>query len=1310
MSTHEFVQSGRELNARGDFQEAVKVCRRGLLAHPTAVEGRLVLGRALMALRRYGEVVAEMRVVLDGAAQHPDALALKGEALLLKGEVGKAFQDLKQAHELTPGDMAVAALFRRAEHEASSSGDLDFEDDDPSAGRTQHYPLNQMPGTLGGMDVGPPTIPLKTRTPQATEEEPGAGEIYLEADAVAKAGADLIEELLDAPAVPTPAGSRSVSMDVPGHAAAESTEEIIEEISDDLVEEIRSSSSMSLTRVMTPGDPAKDDDDDDGASASRNSSFDEPTVIYRSSEPRLREAASDAVAAPAGPAGDASVATDHYPSLSGSAAAPQGKPSGSPAAGAPGGPSVTAGFSPLVPSLVPEQDGDYHEDDDEPPTQMIPLDGPWRSSRDRNEGSGTQQGAAPVHVGGQRSRPVLPVPPPPPPAPPPAPAQGGSPAPAALPTGAAAGPGGPPPMMQDRPVLERGNMPAAAAPAMPLAPEPPSVPAAAAASGRGRGRASASHGPTAFVKRQKPGRGRYFLYALAAVVVIGAGAAAGLKIRQVRLEREIAAARDEAAIHVQRGTYAGHVHARRAYDDILAVLDESPADQAALARILAVLAADHGEGLADARAAVGAVESVKNADAAAARAYLAVADGDAAAALGHAREVQSLAPEDPHGYYLAGGANLLAGENQAAASAFEEALSRDPRPMFHVGLGLARLAGGALDQAEAAFRSALELTPGYPAAVLGLAEVTMARQGEVPAEQIVELQSLVEKGTVPLAEQEVGVSPRQAAQALLAVASLRLMEGNEEGAREAIERALATGREGDPVIALDLARVHNQMGDTEAALAQVREVVQAFPARLDARVVLARIALAAGDAEAALAALPDGRGDGVDISGHALALALRGRARLDTGDLDGAAGDLDAALAQDADLLAALVARAEIDLRQGDAAAAVERLEPMVGAEVAPDEVATGVATGVPAEARVVYAAALRQSGQLEKARQVIQALVEGPAAGRAHLELARLERRQGNFDRAREAYAKAAERLPGADARLEAALLAFDTRDRQGAREMIAALAEAFAGSGRVLIEAARIHTLTGHHDDAVAYLDAAEALDAVPRWQIQRERGRLALRSQDTKAAISALEQALEGQGRDAEIYLLLIEAHLERRDNAAAGRVRDQVLERFEEGAPIRELAAGRVAATSTEPDDSIQAYARARALLEDQGATPRELDLVSYLVARTYYYADNLLEAKKVLKGLLRRDAEHADVHFVLGLVEYALDEPRGAIAAFEKAIALDARAHPDAWFYLGEVRYQNDMLAQAGEAFRAYIEHAPEGEHVSEAKAYLDELK
>ena len=86
MSQSDFVTRGQTLIGAGQFQEAVKVCRLGLLGRPTAVDGRVVLGQALLALKRYDEVLAEMRVALELDPDAPAALAIKGEALLRKGD------------------------------------------------------------------------------------------------------------------------------------------------------------------------------------------------------------------------------------------------------------------------------------------------------------------------------------------------------------------------------------------------------------------------------------------------------------------------------------------------------------------------------------------------------------------------------------------------------------------------------------------------------------------------------------------------------------------------------------------------------------------------------------------------------------------------------------------------------------------------------------------------------------------------------------------------------------------------------------------------------------------------------------------------------------------------------------------------------------------------------------------------------------------------------------------------------------------------------------------------------------------------
>jgi len=106
----DFIQRGKILIVRRQFQEAVKVCRLGLLAHPTFVEGRLVLSMALMALARHDEVLAEMRVALELSPDNPMAHLLKGEALYHKRDFEQAHEVLEYARSLDPSNEKVLKL------------------------------------------------------------------------------------------------------------------------------------------------------------------------------------------------------------------------------------------------------------------------------------------------------------------------------------------------------------------------------------------------------------------------------------------------------------------------------------------------------------------------------------------------------------------------------------------------------------------------------------------------------------------------------------------------------------------------------------------------------------------------------------------------------------------------------------------------------------------------------------------------------------------------------------------------------------------------------------------------------------------------------------------------------------------------------------------------------------------------------------------------------------------------------------------------------------------------------------------------
>ena len=115
MSQSDFVTRGQTLVSSGQYQEAVKVCRLGLLGRPTTVEGRVVLGQALLALKRYDEVLAEMRVALELDHASVPAQALKGEALLRKGDGHGAAEVLGKLRSRGLADSHIAGLLGEAE-------------------------------------------------------------------------------------------------------------------------------------------------------------------------------------------------------------------------------------------------------------------------------------------------------------------------------------------------------------------------------------------------------------------------------------------------------------------------------------------------------------------------------------------------------------------------------------------------------------------------------------------------------------------------------------------------------------------------------------------------------------------------------------------------------------------------------------------------------------------------------------------------------------------------------------------------------------------------------------------------------------------------------------------------------------------------------------------------------------------------------------------------------------------------------------------------------------------------------------------
>ncbi len=399
------------------------------------------------------------------------------------------------------------------------------------------------------------------------------------------------------------------------------------------------------------------------------------------------------------------------------------------------------------------------------------------------------------------------------------------------------------------------------------------------------------------------------------------------------------------------------------------------------------------------------------------------------------------------------------------------------------------------------------------------------------------------------------------------------------------------------------------------------------------------------------------------------------------------------------DLEAALVARAEIDLQVGNPRAAVGLLEKHYGERAS-----------LPLS--ITYAAALRGVGERERARAVLIALtrdgVPAPAAGRAWLETARLERDEGNPAAARAAYARAIELMPRAsDARLEAALLALDGGDARGARESLERLAPDLPDDGNVLAHPARAHVLTGDLDGARGLLERAEVAAGAPRWLVQRERGRLALRQRVLPVAIEALERAASLEPADGETRLLLIDAHLGADDGAAARRVLEDVMKRFS-GRAEAQLAVGRVRLYFDALAEAREAFVKAKDQLERERAAPRWIAEAAYWLGRTSYYEGEPDKARVLVVQAIQLEPGLADAHALLGAIDAERGQFKLAIKAWEKVTVLDP-ANLEAWFELGMAAVQGKQKKLAQKALTTFLEKAPTSQLAAEARATLKQL-
>lgn len=1318
MSAYDFVQHGQELVEGQQYQEAVKICRLGLLAHPTAIAGRLVLGAALMFLRRYDEVLAEMRVALEIDGSNPRALALKGEALMYKGDPMQAAEVIEHALVYAPDDHKLRKLMQHVEILLATTDPSEYARLDHGT-MTKNYPVHR------GYD---------------DDDDDDDYELTNEGNSITRP-----RDPHDAYRAYSSSGPKSSTMDIDpyldGHEVSDSDYPRFDEVppgSDDSMEMTRALDTHAMggrARV----DALDDLDDDLGPLApppirgggrmppmpSNAPGIGEETAHYRKLPDDYR---------PGGPPGRSD---RRGPSPRELPLPPAAPPKYSP----PRGPSHNpAGVrSPITPSdlasrhdqqvaLRRTQPGRRQNAPGRPPA----LPGPELEHLFPEEDGGVSRmlltpehpDAAPRGVAQavkqirQPHQPTLAIsaadraaaevgPGMAPPARPPAMNPGSN---LPLPPGAM------PALGQDMQRLRDGqpagtngqadehgllesiveldpeNSPYRAAMPKPQASAPANQPVAAGKAvpaANAQATAAPSNMTASMPKKRSPLV--YALYAVIALAVVAGGVFAGFKIREVRLDRQIRNTERDAATFAREDTYDGYSRARAAYARIVSVRS-TPRTRSALARMDAALAAEYGEEYERASDLVGQLSTVENPDIRIARTYLALARGDGDAAKKLAKKLTEDYPDEAMGWYLTGRAALVASDLTGAMDGFDKASDLDKRPISQLGRGRTFRAQGEYDRARRAFDSVLDITDGHPAALIerGLIVVASAQVTEDVEDTIGKLQRIADGNP-----QDGPAKParRQQARAALTLASIELLRGKNEEAKKALAQVSELMPKEDVQFSIDLTTALMDAGDLKDAAEEARRALDAWPKDVQVKIIAAEVAIRQQQPEKAVELLS------IDIADNVQALTVRGRAYVRIGLLEKATSDLDKALALSPKRAETLLARARADLGVGDAEMAAKRLEPLYSDE-APPQIA------------VVYAAALRDNGKFKKAKTILERLIKLPRSGQAQLELARLERQKKRYKAAKAAYKAALEQLAGSvEVKLEAALMSFDIGEIKDAYERLQDLLKEAPQNPQVLLEAARVATLTSDFDNAELWLKAADKLPAAPRWQVAREQIRLAYRRKQFSTALArTLTVRDELKNEDEEVWFLTLEVQLHEDAEKEARITLEAILKRFARNAPIRSIARAQLAAYAGRYKGALEGYNKAKKTLKKLRANPHRIAQIDFLIGRVYFESGRLPEASRAFKRAVGGAPGNADAFGYLGQVELDRKLWKSAEKAFARVLELDPTSQPNARYFLGVALYGQKRWGPAKREFNKYKSNRPRGDYSLQTKQYLRKLR
>jgi len=108
-----FVTLGEAYLSLGRPRDAVEAGARGLRDDPGNLAGRLMVGKALVALHQWKQAQAELLKVVKHDKQNGDGFHLLGEVLMRRSDYERAIKVLQHAQNLDPANPAILSLLKR---------------------------------------------------------------------------------------------------------------------------------------------------------------------------------------------------------------------------------------------------------------------------------------------------------------------------------------------------------------------------------------------------------------------------------------------------------------------------------------------------------------------------------------------------------------------------------------------------------------------------------------------------------------------------------------------------------------------------------------------------------------------------------------------------------------------------------------------------------------------------------------------------------------------------------------------------------------------------------------------------------------------------------------------------------------------------------------------------------------------------------------------------------------------------------------------------------------------------------------------